>query len=188
MSSYEDLYPSFDGNYAKPFSEYLEERSRKCVCFITKSQYIIKTSYYTIHEEMISDLIKQIRPDIQVDFFGNPINGSEPFNNSNIIITGYPGYLSVMLPQTELFSTEQFDSLKQVLLDVKKYNSNRSIRPYELYVSGNGSIKVKWKDYENDIDELIENLSKYISNNVKISKEIILGESFDKKNNFGLNR
>lgn len=168
-------------DYSLPFGKYLEIDDGKFAIVITKSQYAIEVGGFT-HEAMIADLIKKTRPDIKIDNWGNAIKKEEAYENGNIIIAGYPKYVQVELPKLELLSNNQFEYLKDILYEIKKYNDNNHIRgygrDYKLMCYGFGNIKVENDYYEDRINELINLLSNYISNDVNIPNEVIIGTSF----------
>lgn len=166
--------------YELPFSEYIKYANayNKFAMVITKSQYAIEVNHLT-HEEMIADLMKKTRPDIETDNWGNALNPSECYNNGNVVVAGYPNYVLVELPREEMLSNEQFECLKNILLEIKKYNDNNKEKGYGinyvLNVYGVGNINIEYADYQNKIDELLNQLSRYVSDNVDIPEEVIIG-------------
>ena len=87
-------------DYSKTFSEYMKKPYGKFAIVITKNQYAAEFDG-PVHEWMVCDLIKKTRPDIETDSWGNAINKEESYENGNIIVLGYPGYLSIELPRKE---------------------------------------------------------------------------------------
>ena len=177
---------NYDNTYSLPFSEYIKNAKEynKFAIAITKCQYAMEVNRLT-HDEMVSDLIKKIRPDIKTDSWGNALNPDESFNNSNIVIVGYPNYVLVELPKNELLSNEQFDCLKNILYEVKKYNEGNKERGYginyELNVYGVGNIAIEFADYQNNVSELIDKLKCYVTDDIVLPDEEIIGVSLSEK-------
>ena len=177
-----------NNDYTLPFSNYIENmltKLNKFAIVITKSQYAIMTDGLT-HEGMVSKLIKKTRPDIKTDDWGNALNPAESYNNDNIIIMGYPYYMLIALPQEGLLSNEQFEELKNLLLEIKDFNEiNKSKgygRNFTIEVYGGTQIKVEYSEYQNKIDELIKILTNYVQEETIISKEeVIIGEAIRKE-------
>lgn len=173
-----------ENNYNLPFSEYLENSYNhgKFVGVITKSQYALQTGY-VIHEDMSYDLITKTRPDLEVDEWGNAINNDEAYINSNIMFWGYPGYFLLELPKVEMLSPKQFECLKGVLSDLVKYNNKIDEQgygeKYKIDVYGTGNIKIEYKDYAKNVNELITELENYVQEPTKIKEEVIIGRNLD---------
>lgn len=174
-----------NNNYSLPFSDYMKNARGKFAIVITKSQYAIVVDGFT-HEGMVADLIKKTRPDIEIDVWGNALNPSESYLNGNVAIVGYPEFVQLELPNSEYLSFEQFECIKNILLDIKKYNDNNHERgygrDYELMVFSNEYYNqlanIETDYYQNKIDELIRQLEKCVSNEVKIPNEVIIGTKF----------
>ena len=168
-----------DNNYSLPFSEYLKTLNGKYAIAITKRQYAIIVGGL-IHEGMVVNLIKMTRPDIQIDDWGNPLNLNESYMNGNIMILGGTNYMQIELPQKELLSIEQFEKLKEILLEIKEYNESickeKNGNPFEVYVFGIGLINISYNIDNGSIDELINILSNYTMDNLPIKDEVIIGE------------
>lgn len=175
--------------YEIPFSDYIEHANsyNKFAIVITKSQYAIEVNGLT-HEEMIADLIKKTRPDIKTDGWGNALNPDETYNNGNIVIAGYENYVLVELPRKEMLSNEQFECLKNIFYEVKKYNDSNKEKGYginyQLDVYGVGNIDIEYADYQDKIDELINKLGNYVSDDIIIPDKEIIGTSLN-QNKFG---
>lgn len=175
----------YEGDFSLPFNEYINRSTNynKFVAVITKNQYAIEVNGFT-HEAMTSDLIKRTRPDIKVDVWGNALNPDEAYSNGNIIIAGYPYYILIELPKKTLLSVQQFECLKDVLLDVQAFNKVNKERGYgrdfKLECIGSELIKIDTDNsYESRIDELIGYLSNFVIENVEHSDEVIIGTKFE---------
>lgn len=164
-------------NYSLSFKEYLNDAKEKFAAIISKNQYAIDQGKLT-HEGMLRDLISLTRPDIEMDSWGNAIDSNMKYVNGNIVLCGYPNYVQIELPEKEMFSEEQFDCLKEILLDIKNKNEELEEK-YKLVVFGAGIIPLDGDDYANRIDYLIEFLSQYISDNYIVPDEQIIGEKLD---------
>ena len=167
-------------NNSRTFKDYLEKDNReKYAIVITKSQYAIKQRFIA-HEDMVKYLINKTRPDIETDEWGNSINGSEVYNDSNIVMVGYRNYALIEIPRREMLSPEQFNCLKEILLEIKKYNEKIDKQGYgekfELNVYGNYDLKLDYDNYQDKVDELIEKLSVFVKEPSFISPEVIIGK------------
>lgn len=167
---------NIENDYSMPFSKCLNQKRSKYLIVITKLQY---ATFFggTIHEYMYTDLVRKIRPDIEIDEWGNPANPSEGFNNEYIVINGYPDALFVELPKEDMLSPEQFEKLKGILLELKEYiKAAKSNANYELYVNDGSKIKLVEYCYTgNDIDALIEKISTYVQEPSMVHEEVIIG-------------
>ena len=167
-------------NYKHSFKEYLNEHREKFVSVITKSQFAMLTGFLT-HDEMSRILINTTRPDIKTDGWGNALDDNQRYTNGNIIMCGYPGYVQVELPHVEMLSKEQYECLKEKIEDVRRYNQKIDEQgygdKYELMVYGVGNIHIDWKDYKDEVDSLLEELSKYVKEPDNIPKEVIVGDA-----------
>ena len=171
-------------NYAMPFSDYLADMHGKFAIAITKRQYAIIVDYFP-HEFIVVDLIKKTRPDIAIDSWGNALDPGESYNNGNLVLLGYPNYVLIRLPQAELLSHDQFECIKNILLEIKSLNEKSSIMHYgqlfEVHIDSSPLMDIESARYEKRIDELIQKLSTYVQDNVRLSEEVIIGEAFHKE-------
>ena len=164
-------------DYIIPFSQYIKNMQGKYAIAITKIQYAMIIGGLT-HEGMAAKLMKSIRPDIKMDDWGNAINPLESYNNGNIMILGYPYYMQIELPHMELLSHEQFEKLKSILLEIKNYNDSniKFGKKFGLLVIGGYLMRIETKEYQDNIDDLINELSFYVQENEFIPNEVIIGE------------
>lgn len=173
-------------NYSLTFNEYMENPRKygKYAIVITKSQYAIEVNEYT-HEGMVADLKRKTRPDIKIDCWGNSLDKSKDYMDGNIVIVGYPNYMLVELPKKEYLSDEQFECFKNILYAIKEYNKitkqEYGESSFDLIVYGTGNIKIKYDNYKDRIDELIDLLSGYVSSDVNVPEEEIIGAPISQK-------
>ncbi len=170
--------------FAIPFSEYISKYNSKFTIVITKNQYAIEIGGF-IHEQMVADLMRRTRPDIKTDSWGRALDEEEAYENSSIIAMGFPGYIGIELPRKEPLSIEQYMYLRDILLEIKKYNDNNHERGFGtdyLLVMINGDIaKVNPLYNQNNILEIIEELKKCVVEELNPpSNEIIIGIDFNK--------
>ena len=171
-------------NYSIPFNEYMKNPYKKFGAVITKNQYAIEIGK-EVHDWMIVDLINKIRPDVKTDRYGVALNENESFSNGNIILLGDSSFVTIELPHKELLSIDQFNYLASILLEIKKYNEiakSKEIPCCKLILIGTPIININNNLNENNIDEIINELKKYIDLDIDIpNNEVILGISFNNK-------
>ena len=170
--------------YNVPFNKFICSPNYKSTVAVTKSQSASIVSEGRTHDEMRVTLIKNIRPDIKIDSWGNAINPNESFYNGNLFVLSEPSGTLVELSKQELLSAEQFECLKEILLLIKDYNEtikNRGYgRIYTLTVLNlNDNIDIKSGDYEQNIDELITLLGNNITDDYELANEVIIGREFE---------
>ena len=166
-----------------PFKEYIDRPEGKFVIAISKSQYVIKAAFYGDHALMAADMIRVMRPDLKIDGWGNAINRDEDFRDHNVFLFGYKNYTLLCLPNRELLSLEQFENIKEILLNIKDHNSsikNPYVNKWELLVDDNRLIRIDGPKNETDIDSIIEQLEKYITDDYIKTDEVIIGKSISK--------
>ena len=160
-----------------PFGECLDNTKDKFVAIISRYQYATKVGGI-MHEDMTKKLIESVRPDLKMDSWGNVLDPNQKYTNDSIVIYGQPGYISIELPEKELLSGGQFECLKEVLLAIKDKNNQDYGYKYETVVYGNGIIDIPGEDYGKRIDDLINKLRHYVTNDIKITHEpeVIIGK------------
>lgn len=172
-------------DYATNLCEFLNGNYYRFVIVISKNQYAMGIDTALTHEGMLVDLIKRIRPNMEIDGFGNAINKNDSYTNDSIVVMGEKGYMSIQLPNRDRISKEQFDCLTEILYYVKNYNymaecSNNDIK-YEIVAFGNDDISLEAKDYSDNIEELLNNIEKYVVPPAYLPNEVIIGRKFDVK-------
>lgn len=172
---------SYFSDFSAPFSDYLEDPEGKFVIALTKSQYIFYAGIGGDHAFMAVDIIKAIRPDLDIDEWGNSFNKEEDFRSHNILIFGYSHYSLISLPDREKLSLEQYKELEQIILYIKEYNEKNPRNKWELFVDAPEKINIKSGNYETKIDELLMLLENYITEDYKVPEEIIIGKPISKK-------
>ncbi len=170
--------------YNLSFDEHIKHNRGKYVIVVTKSQYAIRRDEerrIATHNDLIHTLITKTRPDLEVDYWGNALNSNERYTDSNIIIYGKPHYFQMELPKKELLSPKQFEELEKMLNTLK--NENKKIdekgygTKYEVKVFGSDLINIdSKKDYDDEIDTLIDNLKGYVKEPKDIKEEVIIGK------------
>ena len=171
---------SYYDDFNTPFSEYIKSPDGKLVITITKCQYVFDAEPSGDHALMAVDLIRKIRPDLKIDDWGNAYNRDEDFREHNIFLFGYRNFSLVSLPKSEMLSVEQYNKLEEILLNIKEYNerqskSYRSI--WELFIDAPENSGIKSGNYETRIDELLEDLKNYITDDYVKPNEEIIGTS-----------
>ena len=167
-------------NKGAPFSDYLKNPEGKFVIAITKSQYVFYAKLRGDHAFMAVDIIREIRPDMVIDEWGNSYNRDEDFRAHNILIFGYDHYSLVSLPSREMLSVEQYKELEQVLFNIKEYNEKNPNNVWELFVDAPEETNIKSGNYETKIDELLMLLENYITDDYEIPDEKIIGNPISK--------
>ena len=159
------------------FSDYLNNPEGKYVIAITKSQYIFKADIVgEDHAVMAADIIRKIRPDLEIDGWGNSLNNQEDFREHNILIFGYPKYSYISLPEKEMLSPEQYKELEQILLNIKDYNEKKPYNRWGLDVDAPITSNIESGNYETNIDNLLMSLEDYITEDYKITQEKFIGK------------
>lgn len=171
---------SYFSNKASPFSDYLKSPEGKFVIAITKSQYVFYADTGGDHALMTVDIIKEIRPDLEIDGWGNSYNSDEDFREHNILIFGYKNFSLISLPKKEMLSIEQYEELKQILLNIKEYNEKNPYSVWELFIEAPKESNIESDYYETKIDELLTSLENYITEDYRTPSEIIVGKSISK--------
>ena len=174
-------------DHSVPFSDYVADPKGKFAIAITKKQYAINAHPSKSHDNLCVELIKTIRPDLETDSWGNSLNSDEDFRGQNVIAYGYPHYLLINLPELKLLSYDQYEEVKKILLDVRDYNENIDReghgQKYELLVADSDLIKLsgtKWPKNSEEIDSIISQLEKYITDDISETNEVIIGKAFSK--------
>ena len=165
-----------------PFNDYIDNPDGKYVVTITKSQYVFYADYGNDHALMAAELIRRIRPDLKIDGWGNAYNREEDFRLHNIFIFGYTNYSLVSIPDKEMLSIEQFKELEKILLNIKENNENKEKRVWELFIDAPLNTNIESGNYENKIDELLDKLENYITDDYEKPNEVIIGKKISKKN------
>ena len=165
--------------YETPLSEFLEGNGNKYVLFISKKQYAIEIDTSYAHEYMTKDIAKKTRPNMQMDDFGNPIDPNNSHFNDTIVALGYrkPFYMQIQFPERDRITQEQFDCLKWVLEDAKKYHLEHPEEEFKVFAFGNPNFELEPKDYQDNLDELLESVSKYITASTNMADEVIIGKA-----------
>ncbi len=164
-----------------PFSDYIDNPDGKYVVTITKSQYVFYADYGNDHALMAAELIRRIRPDIKIDEWGNAYNREEDFRYHNIFIFGYPNYSLVSIPEKEMLSIEQFKELEKILLNIKEHNESKKNGVWELFIDAPLNTNIESGNYENKIDELLDKLENYITDDYEKPNEVIIGKKIVNK-------
>ena len=179
---------SYFSDYSAPFSDYMDNPDGKFAIAITKKQYAFNAHPLKSHDSLGIELIKAIRPDLETDSWGNSLNSDEDFRGQNVIAYGYPHYLLINLPELKLLSRGQYEEVKKILLDVRDYNENIDReghgQKYELLVADSDLIKLsgtKWPKNSEEIDSIISQLEKYITDDISETNEVIIGRELSKK-------
>ena len=174
-------------DHSVPFSDYVADPKGKFAIAITKKQYAINAHPSKSHDNLCVELIKTIRPDLETDSWGNSLNTDEDFRGQNVIAYGYPHYLLINLPELKLLSHDQYEEVKKILLDVRDYNENIDReghgQKYELLVADSDLIKLsgtKWPKNSEEINSIISQLEKYITDDISETNEVIIGKAFSK--------
>ena len=166
------------------FSDYLENPDGKFVIAITKSQSVFYSKTYAIdHAYMVADIIKEIRPDLIIDGWGNTHNKDEDFREHNIIIFGYPGFSLLSIPSKEMLSPEQYKELEEILQNIKEYNEKKPFNRWELLVDAPIESNIESRNYEKDIDKLLMSLEDYTTKDYKAPEEEIIGKQISENKN-----
>ena len=171
---------SYSSDKAAPFSDYLENPEGKFVVAITKSQYVFYAKSRGDHAFMAVDIIKEIRPDLKMDAWGNSYDPDENFREHNVLIFGYPRYSLVSLPSKEMLSPNQYKELEKILLGVKEYNQNNPHNVWELFVEAPEETNIESGYYQTKIDELLTSLGNYVTDDYKTPNEKIIGKAISK--------
>lgn len=171
-----------------PFSEYMANPKGKFAIAVTKKQYAFNADPYKSHDSLGIELIKTIRPDIETDSWGNAIDDKKDFRDHNVIMYGYPHYILINLPSAELLSLNQYEEIKKICLDVKEYNKKvretHTGEECEFLIADSKLIPLEGTKYpkkDEDIDSIISQLEKYITDELVDSNEVIIGKSFKSK-------
>ena len=169
--------------YALHFSDYLKQNRGKFVGIISPNQYAMEVDKNLAHEGMVSDLIKKTRPNLQMDTWGNALDPDNDYRNDTIVVLGYPGYMQIELPLKQMLNSNQYKYLYDILKAVKKFNSEQmenADNKYEVLAFGFGVVEVEAKYYKDDLDDLINKLIPFVSdNNNCVIDEVIIGEEFN---------
>lgn len=164
-----------------PFSDYIDNPDGKYVVTITKSQYVFYADFGNDHALMAAELTRRIRPDIKIDGWGNAYNREEDFRLHNIFIFGYPNYSLVSIPEKEMLSIEQFKELEKILLNIKEHNESKKNGVWELFIDAPLNTNIESGNYENKIDELLDKLENYITDDYEKPNEVIIGKKIVNK-------
>lgn len=164
-----------------PFSDYIDNPDGKYVVTITKSQYVFYADFGNDHALMAAELIRRIRPDMKIDEWGNAYNREEDFRYHNILIFGYPNYSLVSIPEKEMLSIEQFKELEKILLNIKEHNESKKNGVWELFIDAPLNTNIESGNYENKIDELLDKLENYITDDYEKPNEVIIGKKIVNK-------
>lgn len=164
-----------------PFSDYIDNPDGKYVVTITKSQYVFYADFGNDHALMAAELIRRIRPDMKIDGWGNAYNREEDFRYHNILIFGYPNYSLVSIPEKEMLSIEQFKELEKILLNIKEHNESKKNGVWELFIDAPLNTNIESGNYENKIDELLDKLENYITDDYEKPNEVIIGKKIVNK-------
>lgn len=164
-----------------PFNDYIDNPDGKYVVTITKSQYVFYADFGNDHALMAAELIRRIRPDLKIDGWGNAYNREEDFRLHNIFIFGYPNYSLVSIPEKEMLSIEQFKELKKILLNIKEHNESKKNGVWELFIDAPLNTNIESGNYENKIDELLDKLENYITDDYEKPNEVIIGKKIVNK-------
>ena len=162
------------------FKDYLEAPEGKFVIAITKYQSVFCAEPVGDHAIMAADIIKEIRPDLEIDGWGNTIGSDDCYREHNIFIFGYPHYSLVCLPSREKISPEQYKELEEILQNIKEYNDKNPYNRWELDVDAPEETNIKSDNYETKIDELLMLLESYITDDYKAPQETIIGKPISK--------
>lgn len=172
-------------DHTASFSDYIANPDGKFAIAITKKQYALNAHPSHSHDSLAIELIKAIRPDLEIDSWGNAINQNEDFRGHNVIAYGYPHFLLINLPELELLSINQYEEIKRMLLDVREYNENIDKighgQKYELLISDSELIKIsgtKMPTTSDEIDSIIKQLEGFITDDYVETNEVIIGKSF----------
>ena len=158
------------------FKDYLEAPEGKFVIAITKYQSVFCAEPVGDHAIMAADIIKEIRPDLEIDGWGNTIGSDDCYREHNIFIFGYPHYSLVCLPSREKISPEQYKELEEILQNKKEYNDKNPYNRWKLDVGASEETNIKSDNYETKIDELLMLLESYITDDYKALQETIIGK------------
>ena len=174
---------SYYNEFDTPFNEYMKYPDGKYVIAITKCQYVFNAKLDGDHAFMATDLIRAVRPDLEVDDWGNPYNGEENFSEHNVFLVGYNNYSLLSIPEKEMLSIEQYNKIEEILLDIKENNerkikNGRSI--WELFIDAPKNMNLESGNYENRIDEALEALKNYVTENYEKPNEVIVGTPLSK--------
>lgn len=164
-----------------PFNDYIDNPDGKYVVTITKSQYVFYADFGNDHALMAAELTRRIRPDIKIDGWGNAYNREEDFRLHNIFIFGYPNYSLVSIPEKEMLSIEQFKELEKILLNIKEHNESKKNGVWELFIDAPLNTNIESGNYENKIDELLDKLENYITDDYEKPNEVIIGKKIVNK-------
>ncbi len=164
-----------------PFSDYIDNPDGKYVVTITKFQYVFYADYGNDHALMAAELTRRIRPDIKIDGWGNAYNHEEDFRYHNILIFGYTNYSLVSIPEKEMLSIEQFKELEKILLNIKEHNESKKNGVWELFIDAPLNTNIESGNYENKIDELLDKLENYITDDYEKPNEVIIGKKIVNK-------
>ncbi len=175
-------------DHSVPFSDYVADPKGKFAIAITKKQYAINAHPSKSHDNLCVELIKTIRPDLEIDSWGNANNSNDDFRRRNVIAYGYPHFLLINLPSLELLSVSQFEEVKKMLLDVKTYNENVDKEgygdKYDLLISDSDLIKLsgtKMPHTSEEIDSIIKQLENFITDDYVDTNEVIVGKPLSEK-------
>lgn len=171
-------------NYKKPFAELIKNNEGRYAILVTKSQYALITDEaikYATHLDLYTALAKKIRPDLTFDEWGKVLNSDERIADDAIVIFGYPHYFQFQMTERSKMSPEQFNCIKDMLFAIKDENAKIDEKGYgikhQVKVLSSQAYKIVDKvDYGNDIDGLLEQLSKYVAEPEKIPTERIIGK------------
>lgn len=169
-------------DYTTHFSNYLKENKGKFVAVITPRQYAIEIDKHFSHEEMLSDLVSKIRPNMKMDEWGNALDSNEDYRNDTVTILGYPGYMQIEYPLRELITPQQYSYLRNILVAIREYNKHvdeTTGTKYEILAFGFGFVDLEAQYYKDNIDELINKIAPFVENNYFIGDEVIIGEPLE---------
>ena len=174
-----------ENKYATPFMDFLKSDRQKFVIFISRKQYAIVMDNGLTHDEMIKQLVNMTRPNEVVDELGMPLDPNNSYINDTIVILGYrnPLYVQVQFPERDKISQEQFNCFKELVDTIKEYKKINKDPDSRVCAFANNGFKIETKDYINNLDELLNNISNYVVDTPTNSYELVAGRSLIEKEN-----